>query len=99
MPVQQVTGGFSQRLDRFYTLFAGVDNEGGIDIFEAYDYPARGADEGREFAYHLTIPAECAMAFLARLAREAHRARSQAHTSPRRGLVALFAHVWPGGRR
>jgi hypothetical protein len=94
-----VTGGYSRRLDRYYTLFAGVDNEGGIDIVETYDYPARGDDDGREFAYHLTIPAEGATAFLARLAREAQRAWSHAHPGPWRSLVALFAHVWPGGRR
>jgi hypothetical protein len=99
MPSQQVTGGYSQRLDRYYTLFAGVDNEGGINIVESYDYAARGEDDGREFMYHLTIPADGATAFLGRLAREAQRAWSQAHTSLRRNLAALFAHVWPYGRR
>jgi hypothetical protein len=99
MPSHKVTGGYSQRLDRYYTLFADVDNEGGINIVETYDYAARGDDAGREIIYHLTIPADGATAFLARLTREAHRARSHAHPSRRRGLVALFAHIWTGGRR
>jgi hypothetical protein len=94
MPVQQVTGGLSQRQDRSYFLFAGVDTEGGIEIIETYDYPARGQYQGREYAYRLTIPAAYATVFLARLAREA-----QPHPSPLQRLGALFSHNGSGGRR
>jgi hypothetical protein len=38
MPVQQVTRGYSQHQDRSYYLYAGVGNEGNIDIIETEEY-------------------------------------------------------------
>lgn len=67
--------------------------EGGIVITEAYDYPDRGEQEGREYTYHLEIPAAYARTFLARLAREGHRDLPLDHTDKQQGLVALFKQL------
>ena len=67
--------------------------EGGIGITEAYDYPDRGEQEGREYTYHLVVPAAYARTFLARLAREGHRDLPLVHTDKQQGLVALFKQL------
>ncbi len=98
MSEHKVMGGYSQSLDRYYHLYAGIDADGRVCLREEYEYPDRPGLEGREYGFRLWIAAEHVDAWLARLAREGQLEPDSSSADAEASLVTLLARLVKQGR-